>query len=138
MAIHRCHVLSLAAGAALWAGGGAQAQAGKLSVVATTGMIADAARVVGKAMPQEDRIGHEYYEGRFDPHVWMVPDLWLPVVNRAARALSDLRPEDSALFEANAQAYKDEITALGSYAAGGLASVSDPARVLVTAHDAFG
>ena len=68
----------------------------------------------------------------------MVPDLWLPVVDRVATALSDLRPQDSALFEANAQAYKDEITALGSYAEGVLASVPDPARVLVTAHDAFG
>lgn len=204
MSLHRRHVLSLAAGAVVapmvWAGG-ARAQAGKLSVVATTGMIADAARVVGgdlievrglmgpgidphsyrqtrsdiaaltradlvlwhglyleaqmeefllklarrqpvvavgEAVPQEARIGHEDYEGRFDPHVWMVPDLWLPVVDRVATALSDLRPEDSALFEANAQAYKDEITALGSYAEGVLASVPDPARVLVTAHDAFG
>jgi len=93
---------------------------------------------VGEAVPEEARIGHEDYEGRFDPHVWMVPDLWLPVVDRVAKALSDLRPEDSALFEANAQAYKDEITALGSYAEGVLASVPDPARVLVTAHDAFG
>ena len=50
MSLHRRHVLSLAAGALVgpmvWAAG-ARAQAGKLSVVATTSMIADAARVVG-------------------------------------------------------------------------------------------
>src|SRR6056297_2373254 len=93
---------------------------------------------VGEAVPEKARIGHEEYEGRFDPHVWMVPDLWLPVLDRVTMTLSDLRPEDRAFFDANAQAYKDEITALGSYAEGVLASVPDPARVLVTAHDAFG
>src|SRR6056297_3347438 len=49
---------------------------------------------VGEAVPEEARIGHEDYEGRFDPHVWMVPDLWLPVVDRVTMTLSDLRPED--------------------------------------------
>lgn len=199
MHISRRDSLCLAAGAALWAGG-AWAQDARLTVVATTGMIADAARVVGgdlvevrglmgpgidphsyrqtradiaaltkadlvlwhglyleaqmeefllrlgarapvvavgEAVPEEFRIAHKDYEGRFDPHVWMAPDLWGWVVDRIAEALSAARPEGAEVFAANARDYTANLTRLGAYAQGVLGSVPDAARVLVTAHDAF-
>jgi manganese/zinc/iron transport system substrate-binding protein len=93
---------------------------------------------VGEAVPEAERIAHEDYKGRYDPHVWMVPELWGTVVDRVVEALSDARPEDAALFASNAARYKEDLARLGRYATGVLASVAVPARVLVTAHDAFG
>ena len=200
MLINRRDVMGLAAGAAVWAGGGAGAQEARLTVVTTTGMIADAARVVGgdlvdvralmgpgidphsyrqtrsdiaaltradlvlwhglyleaqmedfmhklgarspvvavgEAVPESELIDHEDYEGRFDPHVWMVPELWLSVVDRIAEALGTARPDAAEVFVANADAYKAQLERLETYARGVLESVPGPARVLVTAHDAF-
>lgn len=179
----------------------ALAQAGPVSVVATTGMIADAARqvggdlvsvqglmgpgidphsyrqtrsdivamtradlvlwhglyleaqledflldltrsrqvvAVGEAVPVEHRIAHPDYEDRFDPHVWMDPDLWRYVVLEVRDALSALRPEAAAAFSANAETHLADLDRLSAYAAQGLASVPPEARVLLTAHDAFG
>lgn len=93
---------------------------------------------VGEAVPEAKRIAHEDYEGRYDPHVWMVPDLWAAVVERIAEALSAARPEDADVFANNAARYKEGMARLGTYATGVLDSVPDASRVLVTAHDAFG
>jgi manganese/zinc/iron transport system substrate-binding protein len=194
-------VFGLALGAAALAARPGLAQTQPLSVVATTGMIADAARqvggdlvevkalmgagvdphsyrqtrsdivalsradvvlwhglyleaqleelllklgkrqtvvAVGEAVPVEDRIAHEDYEGRFDPHVWMVPALWTHVVNEVVRTLSEARPDAAATFEANAARHIEEITALGVYKAERLATIPAASRVLLSAHDAFG
>ena len=180
--------------------GGAQTRADTLKVVATTGMIADAARVVGgeavevtalmgpgvdphayrqtrsdiqklvradlvlwhglfleaqmegffedlarrttvvavaEATPQELLLGHDDYAGRFDPHIWMAPEIWHHAVAEVTRALSDARPDQAILFTANAEAYLTQIEGLQSYAANSLSSVPANKRVLITAHDAF-
>lgn len=180
--------------------GTATAQAEKLSVVATTGMIADAAQAVGgkhvevrslmgpgidphayrqtrtdivalgkadlvlwhglyleaqmeeflsklserqaviavaESLPIERLIAHDDYADKFDPHVWMVPELWAQVVETIETALIDIKPEAEAEFSRNADAYTDEILALGTYTRATLESVPAEQRVLVTAHDAF-
>ncbi len=96
-----------------------------------------AVHAVGEAVPQAQRIGHDSYEGRFDPHVWIVPDLWAHVVGAVRDALSAAAPVHADAFAANAEAHLQEITALGRYARDALATVPEPARVLVSAHDAF-
>ena len=93
---------------------------------------------VGEAVPEALRIRHSEYQGRYDPHVWMVPDLWVHVVRAIEAALSRHAPEHADLFAANAEAYLGELAALGDYARATLATVPAPERVLVTAHDAFG
>lgn len=85
-----------------------------------------------KLLPSAD------YDGRYDPHVWMDPTLWAEVVEEVRRALSEARPDLSADFATNAGEYQDEIAALATYAREALAAVPEEARVLVTAHDAFG
>lgn len=179
----------------------ARAQQAPLSVVATTGMIADAARVIGgahiavtglmgpgvdphsyrqtrsdivaltradlvlwhglyleaqleeflaglakrqrvvavaEALPRDRLRAHDAYADRFDPHVWMVPELWAWVVAAVRDALIAARPDAGAAFTANTARYIDAIAALGAYARDALATVPQSARVLVTAHDAFG
>ncbi|WP_416358993.1 metal ABC transporter solute-binding protein, Zn/Mn family [Antarctobacter sp.] len=188
------------AAASLVLASGPVAARGKLSVVATTGMIADAARQVGgdlvevKALmgpgvdphsyrqtrtdivamaraevvlwhglyleaqmqdflqelsergtvtavaeniPRELLLAHDDYADKFDPHVWMVPDLWVHVVENVRAALAVAQPENAGVFAANAAAHLDELNALASYAAKIMATVPAERRVLVTAHDAF-
>jgi manganese/zinc/iron transport system substrate-binding protein len=92
---------------------------------------------VAEALPQDLLIGHDEYEGRFDPHVWMDPELWSLVVAKIRDALIDVRPEAETEFRANAEAHLAELAALADYATGVLASVPEESRVLLTAHDAF-
>jgi len=83
-------------------------------------------------------LSHEDYAGRFDPHVWMDPDLWVQCVPAVVDALSDLRPAARSVFEANAAAFASEAAALSVYAKDMLGQVPAERRVLLTAHDAFG
>ena len=93
---------------------------------------------VAEALPREMLRGHDDYENKFDPHVWMVPDLWKHVVAEVQRAMTEARPEAAEIFAANAEAHLAEIDRLSAYARDTLAGVPEPARVLLTAHDAFG
>ncbi|MFC3119186.1 metal ABC transporter solute-binding protein, Zn/Mn family [Jhaorihella thermophila] len=93
---------------------------------------------VAEALPRELLLAHDDYADKFDPHVWMVPDLWKHVVAEIQRALSEARPEAAGRFAANAAAHMEELDRLGAYARETLARVPAQSRVLVTAHDAFG
>lgn len=93
---------------------------------------------VGEAVPSDLLLRHADYENKADPHVWMAPELWRPVALRVRDALIDARPDHAEVFTANAAAFVAEIDALVAYAHETLAKVPEPARVLVTAHDAFG
>lgn len=92
---------------------------------------------VAEAIPADSLIGHDVYEGRFDPHVWMDPDLWSVVALRVRDMLIEMRPDAEAVFTANAAQFATEIVSLGTYADEVLLSVPEASRVLVTAHDAF-
>lgn len=105
--------------------------------------LADLARrtpvvAVAEALPQNVLRAHDTYAGKFDPHVWMDPSLWSGVVAAVGDALITARPAAEALFRANAEAHLVEIARLSDYAASVLDTVPQPARVLLTAHDAFG
>ncbi|MBE0455047.1 MAG: zinc ABC transporter substrate-binding protein [Roseovarius sp.] len=93
---------------------------------------------VGEAVPESLRIAHPDYEGRFDPHVWMVPDLWRHVADGIAVALAEARPDAARDIARNARAFREDLDRLGVYATETLATIPPEARVLVTAHDAFG
>ncbi|RMH53175.1 MAG: manganese transporter [Alphaproteobacteria bacterium] len=93
---------------------------------------------VAEALPRDRLIAHPEYPGQFDPHVWMDPALWSEVIVAVRDALGSAMPQGRAQFAANAAAYRAEAAALRDYAAAVLQTVPAPARVLVTAHDAFG
>lgn len=92
----------------------------------------------GEAVPAEQRLADEAYQDQPDPHVWMDPGRWRWVVEGMRDALVELAPAHASEFQARAEAYLAELEALDRYAAGVLDSVPASARVLVTAHDAFG
>ncbi|MEM6489459.1 MAG: zinc ABC transporter substrate-binding protein [Pseudomonadota bacterium] len=96
---------------------------------------------VAEALPVDQRIGHDDYADRFDPHLWIVPELWATAVGAVREALTrgfdgSFPTMAEVLGEAHF-AYGQEIEAMGAYAAQVLATVPEEARVLITAHDAF-
>jgi manganese/zinc/iron transport system substrate-binding protein len=93
---------------------------------------------VAEGLPRDTLLGHDSYENRFDPHVWMDPSMWIGVIDAVAYALSEARPDLAGTFTANADRYAQELKALAVYAEGALAKVPAQNRVLLTAHDAFG
>ena len=92
---------------------------------------------VAETISADQLLGSEDYADRFDPHVWMVPELWSHVVVAVRDAMISVHPEGAEVFAANATAHLEELTALHAYSVDALASVAAPARVLLTAHDAF-
>jgi len=92
---------------------------------------------VGETVPEGKRVAHDDYAGRFDPHVWMDPDLWAYVVGGVTEALVHVHPEGATIFRANAAAHLADLERLSAYSDEMLGAVPEAARVLVTAHDAF-
>lgn len=93
---------------------------------------------VAEGLPKDLLKGHDDYADKFDPHVWMNPDLWAQVVIEVRDALIATSPDHAAAFTANADAHLAEISRLAAYSKAALATVPEQARVLLTAHDAFG
>ncbi|MEM6579059.1 MAG: zinc ABC transporter substrate-binding protein [Pseudomonadota bacterium] len=92
---------------------------------------------VAEAVPANLLIGSEDYEGRFDPHLWMNPNLWSRVVVNVRDALTEAHPEARETFAANADAYLATLTDLARYTTEVLSSVPVESRVVLSAHDAF-
>ena len=59
---------------------------------------------------------HDDYADKYDPHVWMTPELWRDVVIEVQAALTDIRPEAAEIFAANAQAHLADVDRLTAYA----------------------
>jgi manganese/zinc/iron transport system substrate-binding protein len=92
---------------------------------------------VAEDLPRNLLIGHDDYDDKLDPHVWMNPNLWARVVTRIRDAMIEVAPEHEAAFSANADAHLEELKQLATYTTQVLASVPADARVLLTSHDAF-
>ena len=92
---------------------------------------------VGEAIARDKLLSHADYDGRFDPHVWMDPQLWETVVHAVRDALIKTDPEGEATYRANTDKHVAEIEKLVSYMNSVSATVPETSRVLLTAHDAF-
>ena len=92
---------------------------------------------VADAMRENLLISHDDYDGRYDPHVWMNPNLWSRVVLTIRDALIEAAPENEAVFRTNAKEHLAELAELARYTTEVLSSVPAESRVLLSAHDAF-
>ena len=70
---------------------------------------------VAEGLPRDLLLAHEDYENRFDPHVWMVPDLWQHVARNVLAALIATDPDNADHFTANAEAFFAELETLSAY-----------------------
>ena len=93
---------------------------------------------VAEAVPQDKLLSHADYAGRFDPHLWMVPELWAHAALAVRDALIAMAPDHAEGFTRRHDAYSAELARVGTYARDMLEKVPQEARVLITAHDAFG
>ena len=72
-----------------------------------------------------------------DPHFWFDPRNWEITVQDLADVLADVDPESAAAYQANAADYIEQLGLLYDWANGGLRSIDEGQRYLVTSHDAF-
>ena len=77
------------------------------------------------------------FEGHPDPHVWMDVARWSQCVQHVADRLAEHDGEGRARFDANAAAYREQLSQLDAYIREIVTSVPESQRYLVTAHDAF-
>ena len=110
----------------------AQMEQFMLELSQTTNVVA-----VAESLPQNMLFGHDDYDDKFDPHIWMNPNLWSRAVLAVRDTLIAIAPQHATLFRANADAHLQEINRLARYATDVLSSVPAESRVLLTAHDAF-
>lgn len=73
-----------------------------------------------------------------DPHVWMDPALWRVALEAAVATLIKADPAGADGYRSRARDYFQRLNHLQAYVGEVLATVPAGARVLVTAHDAFG
>jgi len=77
-------------------------------------------------------------DGAADPHLWMDVGLWAVLAPEIATTLGAVRPDCAGGFSSRAGGLQAELAALDSWARDSLVTIPEDARVLVTAHDAFG
>jgi manganese/zinc/iron transport system substrate-binding protein len=92
---------------------------------------------VGDQLSKDNLLAHDDYKDKFDPHVWMEPELWGDVVAQIQMALTNVNPGGKGQFATNAARHLEAVNKLGRYAKQVLATVPKESRVLLTAHDAF-
>lgn len=73
-----------------------------------------------------------------DPHAWHDLTNVLVYVTNIADGLTQLAPERAALFQANANRYRQSLTELDRWIASSLATIPPERRTVVSTHDAFG
>ena len=86
--------------------------------------------------------GHDEHEGHGhgteDPHFWFDPIRVQVAVDEIVSLLSDLDPDQAAVYEANASAFKAELDELHTWTEEQVSVVPEENRLLVTSHDSLG
>ena len=77
------------------------------------------------------------FAGNFDPHIWFDVTLWMKAAEQIKEALIEADPTNQAVYEANAEAYLEELQELHEYVLSQAEGIPAEQRVLITAHDAF-
>jgi zinc transport system substrate-binding protein len=88
----------------------------------------------GKGEKKHARHDHDE-EAEVDPHIWLDPANALLIVDHVAAVLGQVRPDEAAAYQANAEKLKGKLNALDAELKGQLAGLQD-ARFIVF-HDAY-
>ncbi len=76
-------------------------------------------------------------QGTEDPHFWFDPRNWQLAIDGVAEMLTDLDPDNTQVYRANADAYIEQLDLLYEWGLEALSQIPEKQRVLVTSHDAF-
>jgi len=93
---------------------------------------------VAETLPESDLREAEGFTGTYDPHIWFNVRIWRDAISSVTNTLSELQPENAEYFRANAGVYQAELTELHEWVQQRIEELPPSARVLITAHDAFG
>lgn len=77
------------------------------------------------------------YQGEYDPHIWFDVQLWMEAVRTIRDVYIAEDPDHADAYNANADAYLEELEGLHQYVLDSVATLPREQRILVTAHDAF-
>lgn len=77
------------------------------------------------------------YPDQFDPHVWFDVSMWMKAVEQVRETLTEVDPAHTSEYEANAEAYLNQLEELHQYVLTQAQTIPAEKRVLITAHDAF-
>ena len=77
-------------------------------------------------------------DGEIDPHAWNALTNGVTYIENISNGMVSADPKNAAMYQANAQAYIERLTAMHSHALGELGKLPADRRTVVTAHDAFG
>lgn len=80
---------------------------------------------------------HDHHNHSTDPHTWFSIPAVMQWVDNIAHVFSQLDPEHAELYQSNASAYKNQLTALHAANRIRFARVPADNRFLITNHDAF-
>ena len=87
---------------------------------------------------QTDAHEQHDHDGEVDPHAWQDLSNARRYVDNIAQALSEADPAGKALYQGNAEKYKQEISALDVEIRKTFNAIPKEQRKVVTSHDAFG
>lgn len=73
-----------------------------------------------------------------DPHAWQDPTNVMLYVRNIATALGQVDPAGASAYQANSEAYVQELQTLDTWAKEQFAAIPAPKRKVITSHDAFG
>lgn len=78
------------------------------------------------------------FNGHPDPHVWMDVSLWSEAAIVIAKTLATANINRKSFYEGNLQQLQSSLQRLDTQVRASVATIAQPQRVLITAHDAFG
>lgn len=93
---------------------------------------------VSETVPQDALREPPEFAGQYDPHIWFNVGLWSYTVDPIVEALIELRPAAAADIRARGEAWRQELEELDRWVQVRIDEIPPAARILVTAHDAFG
>ncbi len=96
------------------------------------------AKPAKSAKNHDDHDDHGHAHGAIDPHAWQNPQNVVIYVRNIAAALTQADPAGAAVYQANADAYIQQLQALDAWAQAQFAAIPASKRKVITAHDAFG
>lgn len=93
--------------------------------------------VLEDAFSSEDILASEDESLTYDPHIWFSVQRWKVAADYVTAELSSLDPDNQEDYEANNDAYQEELDELDVYIKSRVEELPEDSRYLVTAHDAF-
>lgn len=94
--------------------------------------------VAEESVDDADLLESSAFQGNYDPHIWFDVSLWIRAAETVKNTLSAQDPDNRADYEANFEAYRDELLELDEYVRRRVEELPEDRRILITSHDAFG